>query len=215
MSETHTTAHARTILSTRAWGVLLIALVFSLVVDLASKHYAFKHVAHMPIVINRDEVMHVQRQIDPRAITELLVAHHEPMVVIPRVLNLTLVLNPGAVFGAGPGQRVFFVTFAIVAMGFAIFMFARWTKPRDYWAHAALGLLVGGGIGNLYDRLVYACVRDFIHPIPKLEWPFGIQLLGTREIWPYVSNMADLFLLIGIAMLLRHLWRRDGHHQRA
>jgi lipoprotein signal peptidase len=36
-----------------------------------------------------------------------------------------------------------------------------------------------------------------------------MKILGNEEVWPYVSNLADLFLLIGIVMLLIHLWRRD------
>jgi signal peptidase II len=196
--------------SARAWTILLIVTVLSVVVDLGSKHLAFERVAQGPVVVQRDEVMRVKREIDPRAITEQLIPSHPPRVVVPGVLNFTLVLNPGAVFGVGPGQRAFFVTFTMVALSFAMFMFAKWTTARDAWAHTALGLLIGGGLGNLYDRLQYACVRDFIHPLPGVNWPFGWAPLGTREVWPYVSNLADLFLLIGILMLLRHLWRRDG-----
>lgn len=196
--------------SARAWLVLIITIVLSIVVDLGSKDIAFKHVADSPVVVKSDEVMRVNREIDPRAITEHLVPVHAPRVVVDKLLEFTLVLNPGAVFGVGPGQRLFFVTFTLVALGFAMFMFARWTTSRDMWAHAALGLLIGGGLGNLYDRLVFCCVRDFIHPLPRLEFPFGWAPLGNREVWPYVSNLADLFLLIGILMLLRHLWRRDA-----
>lgn len=184
--------------------------LLSVVVDLGSKAIAFERVAPAPVAVVRDEVMRVKREIDPRAITEQLIPAHPPRVVVPTMLNFTLVLNPGAVFGVGPGQRAFFITFTLVALSFAMFMFAQWTSARDAWAHTALGLLIGGGLGNLYDRLQYACVRDFIHPLPGVMWPFGLSPLGSREVWPYVSNMADLFLLIGILMLLRHLWRRDA-----
>lgn len=196
--------------SRRAWVALLITVVASLVIDLGSKWLAFERVAPAPVVIQREDVLRVKREIDPRAISRELIPEHPPRVVVPRVLELTLVLNPGAVFGVGPGQRIFFVTFTLGALGFAMFMFAKWTGPRDTWAHAALGLLIGGGLGNLYDRLVYACVRDFLHPLPGLTWPGGWTINGTREVWPYVSNLADLFLLIGIFILLRHLWRRDA-----
>jgi lipoprotein signal peptidase len=88
-------------------------------------------------------------------------------------------------------------------------MFAAWTKPKDAMAHAAIGLLISGGLGNLYDRIVYACVRDFLHPLPGAVMPFGwrMPLTGGREIWPYVSNIADLWLLVGIGMLMWYLWR--------
>lgn len=199
-----------TLRSSRAWVTLLVIVLLSVVIDLWSKHAAFEQVANAPVSVVRDEVMRVKREIDPRAITEQLIPPHAPKVVVPHLLHFTLVLNPGAVFGVGPGQRLFFITFTLVALSFAMFMFAKWTTPTNTWAHVAIGLLIGGGLGNLYDRLQYACVRDFIHPLPGVNWPFGLAPLGNREIWPYVSNLADLFLLIGIFMLLRHLWRREG-----
>jgi signal peptidase II len=186
----------------------VVACVLSIATDLGSKALAFRHVAPRPVVVERDRVMEV-RQRDPRLITPLLVPDHPPMVVVPGLLHFQLVLNPGAVFGMGPGQRAFFVSFTVVALGFGLLMFARWTRAADHGAHAAIGLLLGGGLGNLYDRLAYACVRDFIHPLPGWNWPFGWQPFGSAELWPYVSNLADLFLLIGIAVLLVHLWRRD------
>ena len=74
----------------------------------------------------------------------------------------------------------------------------------------AIGLLIGGGLGNLYDRLKFACVRDFLHPLPRVRLPFGLTWPdGSTGIWPYVSNIADLFLLIGIGMLMWHIWRTD------
>jgi hypothetical protein len=58
-------------------------------------------------------------------------------------------------------------------------------------------------------------VRDFIHPLPGWLWPGHLAPLGNREMWPYVSNLADLFLLIGIMMLLVHLWNRDRAVERS
>jgi signal peptidase II len=194
---------------------MLAAVVLSLVIDLGSKYWAFERVAAVPVSISRAEVIRVKETIDPRAITQELIPPHEPMVVVPGALNFQLVLNPGAVFGVGPGKRLFFIGFTALALGFSLMMFARWTKAGDLAAHAGIGLVIGGGVGNLYDRLVYACVRDFIHPLPGLNWPGGFTLMGSREVWPYVSNLADLFLLIGIVILLVHLWRRDAELERA
>lgn len=201
--------------SGRAWSVLLLTIVFSLVADLWSKSWAFAHVASQPVVVDRESVIDVATRHDPRAITQFLIPRHDPLPVIPKVLEFTLVLNPGAVFGVGPGQRAFFVTFTVAALAFGLFMFAQWTRANNTFAHVALGLLIGGGIGNLYDRLVFACVRDFIHPLPGLQWPGTFALMGNREVWPYVSNVADLLLLIGIVMLLMYLWRRDSSKQPA
>lgn len=195
--------------SRAAWAWLVATCVLAIAVDLISKDVAFRRVAPAPVVVTREDVMHVRENLDPREITPRLIPPHQAAVVVPGLLEFQLVLNPGAVFGMGPGQRGFFVGFTVIALGFGLMMFARWTGAADHAAHAAIGLLLGGGLGNLYDRLAFACVRDFIHPLPGLRWPFGWTLFGGREVWPYVSNLADLFLLVGIGLLLVHLWRRD------
>jgi signal peptidase II len=194
--------------SCRAWVVLLIATLASIGADLGSKWIAFREVAPSPVVISREDVLAISRT-DPRNVG-MLVPPHEPVAAVPGLLEFTLVLNPGAVFGMGPGQRWFFVGFTAIALGFGLWMFSRWTRGRDHVAHAAIGMLLGGGLGNLYDRLTLGVVRDFLHPLPGLKWPFGLRPLGgSGEIWPYVSNVADALLLVGIAILLVYLYRRE------
>ncbi|MDX2130632.1 MAG: signal peptidase II [Planctomycetota bacterium] len=182
----------------RAWLVLLATIIVGLVIDLGSKAAAFRYIADAPVVVDRAQVMRANH---PSA----LIPAHEPVRIVPHVLEFTLVLNPGAVFGIGAGRRGVFMLFTGVAMVFAMMLFVRWTTARDTLSHAAVGLLVSGGLGNLYDRLVYACVRDFIHPLPGVVLPGGLEWpWGGREVWPYVSNIADLFLIIGIGALI---WR--------
>ena len=191
--------------SRSAWAVLFVVTFLGVASDLFSKAVAFRTIADHPVVVDREQVLRAQHE--GRSLGSLLPPNS--VTVIPHVLDLSLVLNPGAVFGIGAGRRWFFVAFTAGALALAIWMFAAWTRPRDYLAHAAIGLLVSGGLGNLYDRIVYACVRDFLHPLPGVNMPFGLNmpLTGQREIWPYVSNIADLWLLIGIGMLMGYLWR--------
>jgi signal peptidase II len=190
----------------RAWAVLLVVALLGLVADLGTKAAAFAFIADRPVEVQRAEVLRTQH-------LGMLIPEHAPVRVVPGLLEFTLVLNPGAVFGIGAGKRWVFVIFTVLAMGFAMLMFARWTTRDDRSSHAALGMLVAGGLGNLYDRLVFACVRDFIHPLPGVNLPFGWSFpWGGREIWPYVSNVADLFLIIGIAMLM---WRALRPHRGA
>ncbi len=200
--------------SRRAWLVLLIATAASVGLDLGSKWLAFERVAGTPVHVTREDVTAISAS-DARNVG-MLIPPHEPVVAIPGVLEFTLVLNPGAVFGMGPGQRWFFVGFTAIALGFGVWMFAKWTRARDHWAHAAIGMLLGGGLGNLYDRLAIGVVRDFLHPLPGLKWPFGLRPLGGNgEIWPYVSNVADALLLVGIVILLGYLYRREREERAA
>ncbi|HLO41878.1 MAG TPA: signal peptidase II [Phycisphaerales bacterium] len=189
-----------TLRSVRAWVVLFTVTFLGLLADLGSKWWAFEKVAGVPVEVRREDVLAVDT-------LGRLIPSHPPVVVVPNLLEFTLVLNPGAVFGIGAGKRWFFVVVTIAAIAFAMWMFARWTSPRKTSMHVAIGLLISGAIGNLYDRLLYACVRDFIHPLPGVKLPFGWTLPnGSREVWPYVSNVADLFLLIAIGMLLVYSW---------
>ena len=185
----------------KAWILLLIVVVLGTVVDLASKTIAFNTLASSPVAIDRRDVIDATE-------LQMLIPRHEPTVLVPHLLEFKLVLNPGAVFGIGAGKRVFFIVATTLAIAFALWMFAKWTGPRDRWAHAAIGLVISGGLGNLYDRVRFACVRDFLHPLPGVNYPFGIETPWSgREVWPYVSNLADLWLIIGVCVLVVFLWR--------
>lgn len=193
----------------KQWFLLFAVAATSVFADLWSKHLAFENVAGFTVVVNREAVQAITSA-GGKSLQSLIPAH-EPVAVIPSILNFTLVLNPGAVFGIGAGQRWFFIVFTGLAIGFASYMFLAWTTRRDTWAHVALGLLIGGGVGNLYDRWFYACVRDFIAPLPGVKFPFGLDLFRSGgAVWPYISNVADALLLIGIGILAIYLWRRSS-----
>jgi signal peptidase II len=187
-----------------AWALLIAVTAAGAAIDLASKHLAFTRIADAPVAVKREHVL----AFPPDQLNAALIPPHEPVVVLPYVLELKLLLNPGAVFGFGPGQRWFFVVFTLFAIAAAIYMFAKWTTPRDRLTHVALGLVLSGGLGNLYDRLVHGCVRDFLHPLPNVPMPFGLAWpSGETDLWPWVSNIADAFLLVGIGILMVKLWR--------
>jgi signal peptidase II len=184
--------------SGRAWATLIGAAAVGIALDLVTKSLAFQRVAGGPVDVQRADVL----ALPPQHINDLVPAHNA-VTVVPHVLDLRLVLNPGAVFGVGAGRRSLFIAFAAFAIGFGLWMFARWTRPRNLAAHLGIGLVLAGGLGNLYDRLLFGCVRDFLHPLPTLRWP------GGGAVWPYVSNVADALLLVGIGIVLAHLWRAD------
>jgi lipoprotein signal peptidase len=106
--------------------------------------------------------------------------------VMPRV-------NHGALFGIGQGQKgLANGIFAAVSVAAAIAIVVwgtRRTTAREKGLMAALGLILGGTIGNLYDRLVFGGVRDFLFfHHNSFEWP--------------VFNVADCCLVVGAVLLL-------------
>ncbi|MBL1217090.1 MAG: signal peptidase II [Planctomycetes bacterium] len=185
--------------SVTAWVIFLLVCSAGLFSDLMTKSTAFKHVADHPVVINRVEVIKDSNWMPPR---------HDPVVLIPRVLSLRLVINPGAVFGIGPGQRPFFVIFTVFAVGVGFCLFAFRTRARDYLAHVAIALVLAGAIGNLYDRVFIGAVRDFLNLFPGVPLPFGWHWPGPNpDLFPWVFNVADMLLLIGIGLLMIRLNR--------
>ena len=183
--------------SVLAWTTLLLVLVTGLWLDLASKSWSFAVVAGEPVQLEYDEIV-------TGAFT---IPWHEGQRVLPSdLLDFHLVLNRGAVFGIGQGRRAVFVGFTLIAVGVAVAVFGWWTQARSHLAHVAIGLILAGGLGNLYDRVVIGAVRDFLHMMPRWELPLGLAWPGgTTEVFPWVFNVADVLLLLGMTLLLIHV----------
>lgn len=98
-------------------------------------------------------------------------------------VRLTHVTNRGAAFGLLPNQTVFFILVAIVVVAL-ILLYDRILPRSTPLLRLALGLQLGGAIGNLSDRLRYGYVVDF----------FDLQ------VWP-VFNVADSAIVVGVAVL--------------
>jgi signal peptidase II len=101
-------------------------------------------------------------------------------------------VNHGALFGIGSAQdlnRMFAMVSVLAAMAIILFS-SRPAICHDFFLSVALGLILGGTFGNLYDRVVFEGVRDFLH------WHGGIN-------WP-VFNIADCCLVCGAGTLLAH-----------
>jgi signal peptidase II len=176
----------------------MIAALLLLATDLIVKHYAFEHVAGRPVSLERD----ASGQLPP-------IPPHGQVTVIPRVLALHLTLNQGAVFGLGQGGRWVFVAFSVVAAVVLVLVFAP-SRPDSRLLHLALGAVLAGALGNLYDRLAYGVVRDMLHLFPGVRLPFGWRWPdGSNEVYPWIFNVADACLVIGLIVLLFLMYRHD------
>jgi signal peptidase II len=206
------TAHPRTDRAFRsplAWLVMLTVLCTGLAVDIGTKYWSFATVADEPVPLNRAELLDDPNWTPP---------YHAGKHVLPwSLLDLRLVINRGAVFGIGANKRFFFIAFTLAALAAGLVVFGRFTTRRQHLAHIALGLILAGGLGNLYDRIVYGVVRDFLHLFPGWHLPFGWRyphfLGGGDEIFPWVFNVADVMLLTGMALLMIHINRLEKHRK--
>ena len=176
--------------------MLLVAITLSgLTLDLATKAWAFRTVAGQPVELPYDEIA---------GNPSYRLPWHQGVRALPGdLLDFRLVLNHGAVFGLGQQRRPVFIAFTAVAVVAAVGVFGWWTTRRARWAHVGIALVLAGGLGNLYDRLAFGAVRDFLHMTPRWNLPFGLRWPGgSAELFPWVFNVADVLLLMGMALLL-------------
>ena len=177
------------------WVLLVAITTAGLVLDLSTKAWAFRTVAGEPVELPYDEIA---------GNPSYRLPWHQGVRALPGdLLDFRLVLNHGAVFGLGQQRRPVFIAFTAVAVMAAVGVFGWWTTQRARWAHVGIALVLAGGLGNLYDRLAFGAVRDFLHMTPRWNLPFGLRWPGgSGELFPWVFNVADVLLLTGMALLL-------------
>ncbi len=108
--------------------------------------------------------------------------------IIPGLLNI--VSHPGNTGGALglPGNPLIYAIAAVVGLGLISYFFFT-TDAAHGTTHAALGLLAGGAVGNLADRLMFGFVRDFI----DLHW---------RDVYHWHTfNLADSAICVGVFII--------------
>jgi signal peptidase II len=118
----------------------------------------------------------------------LVYGEHVP---VTSFFDLVLFLNQGAAFSfladAGGWQRGFFSVFALVAAGIIILLLRKHPDQKIFCL--ALSLVLGGALGNLYDRLTLGHVVDFLYfHYHDYYWP--------------AFNVADSAITVGVALLL-------------
>ncbi len=102
---------------------------------------------------------------------------------IGHLVGITNVRNSGAAFGVAPaGATLFLIASIVVAIGLAVYVARTPTTP---WNDAVLGLIMGGTVGNGFDRVMYGTVTDFVN----------------FHFFP-VFNAADSAITIGVVLLI-------------
>jgi signal peptidase II len=119
---------------------------------------------------------------------------HRGAVKLTPFFDLVLAWNTGISYGwfqneSPAGQAILLAVKAVAVIVLAIWM----VRSRTLIATVALGLIIGGAIGNAIDRLAYGAVVDFAL--------FHVQIGGKPFNW-YVFNLADVAIVAGVAALL-------------
>lgn len=117
-------------------------------------------------------------------------------------LNLTMVWNRGVTFGLLAGEAWWHAwALAAIALAVAAALTVWLARAPDRWTALAIGLVLGGAIGNVIDRIRFGAVVDFV----------DLHAFGWH--W-YVFNLADSAIVVGVGLLLAHALLRPQHGAR-
>lgn len=120
-----------------------------------------------------------------------------PIEAIAPFFRFTHIRNTGAAFGLFPDGGVIFLIIALVVSAFILYFYRQ--IPRGQWLfRLALGMQLGGALGNAIDRVRQGYVVDFLHV----------------EFWP-VFNVADSAVVVGVLLFAFWMWREDRRAQAA
>jgi len=120
-------------------------------------------------------------------------------------LAFTMVWNPGVSFGFLQGQQQF-VRWLLAAFSITVaVLLATWVRKAERPLFAtSVGLVIGGAVGNVIDRVRLGAVADFIDLRPI-----------TAGLFPWIINLADASISVGICLLLLDMLRQDGRERAA
>jgi signal peptidase II len=131
----------------------------------------------------------------------------DSITVIPGLLNIVHTENPGIAFGmlanvSGAWRDVLLIGFSVAVLIAISSVLLLSTSQLNAWSRTALGFILGGAIGNLYDRIVNGTVTDFV------------EAHAGQHYFP-AFNVADSAITVGACLLLLEMWwgreRRISH----
>ena len=131
---------------------------------------------------------------------------YQQIVIIPDYFSWTLAYNTGAAFSfladADGWQRWFFAAIALVVSGVLVVWLKR-LKADETWLALALALVLGGALGNLFDRVAYGHVIDFI-------------LVHWQNRWYFPAfNLADSAITVGAILLALDMFKSQKSEESA
>lgn len=120
-----------------------------------------------------------------KALVRTSMGPNETIAVIPGLLDIAHVRNTGAAFGMLPGRRELLIAVALIML-ISVAVYWWRARPRIWPVVMPLGLVVGGALGNLYDRAVSGQVTDFL----------------SFSFFAPVYNLADSAIVVGVGILI-------------
>ena len=115
----------------------------------------------------------------------------ESLPIINNIFHFTYVTNTGSAFGLFKSLNWFFMLFSVAVIIGIFYYLRRNINEKEKFLQLAIGLLLGGTMGNMADRILYGAVTDFL----------------DFRIWP-VFNVADSAVTVSVIILIIMLWKK-------
>ncbi|MDQ0285828.1 signal peptidase II [Desulfofundulus luciae] len=131
-----------------------------------------------------------------KELVQRLMWEGQSVPIIPHIFHLTYIRNPGAAFGLFAYRTGIFIAVTLLVVAGALVVALR-LSPGRHMLRLSLGLVMGGALGNLIDRVRFGLVVDFL----------------DLRVWP-VFNLADTAIVIGVFLLIFAFWREDRERER-
>ncbi len=126
----------------------------------------------------------------------------ESIPIIKNVFHITYITNPGAAFGSFSDARWFFMTASALMIVALVALLLFW-DDRSALFYVSTSMILGGGIGNMIDRIFYGEVVDFL------------DFCAFPELWSWIFNLADSFVCVGVGLLMLYYILSEVKHLKA
>ena len=120
---------------------------------------------------------------------------HDEISIIPNFFSIYYIENTGGAFSLFSGATILLIVLSILVLAF-LHVYVITDEEMTKWRKFGLGILIGGVIGNLVDRLLYGAVVDYL----------SFSLFGYN--FP-IFNIADIGIVLGFLVLALNILRRD------
>ena len=123
------------------------------------------------------------------------------ITIISHLFNILHSRNKGAAFGMFQDYSQYLTVLTFVAIFLILYLFVT-TPSKDKLLRASYGMILGGALGNLYDRIIYGYVTDFLDfHIGQYSWP--------------TFNIADSSISIAIILIIYDAIKKERAHTKA
>jgi len=181
--------------SWRSLAVFALVAAGALAADLLSKHLVFRDFLSTPGL--EQKIRQIVADSSAAPLSQQVLHQLDLHRPVGAGLRLTMSVNPGVVFGWNlPRSLVLLATGGTILIVVAMLVSS---PSRGGFQLSAIGLIFAGAMGNLYDRLFSSVQLPGLEPIRGYVRDF---IDASQLHYPYVFNVADVWLVIGVGLLL-------------